>query len=264
MLSTSFEVHHDVAEVAGEPHALAVGRDVEDLAAGAAVEEQRVGARLAFDGVAAVARIPLEDVVAGAQERDVVALLAVDEVVAVAAEQQVGAVAAEDRVVAGAAVDGDLDQRREVAGGRKLSSPPFVEDQVLGRADVEGEGRGIEAVEADAGAVGGGGEDLGAAAAVDLDGVDAVAAFVQVGVVAGFQIMRSLPDSPKTGRCRRRRSARRRSPRRRRGSRRRPFPSSVSLPPGRRAGRRRSRRSACRCRRRRTGSPGQRAVGVDA
>ena len=61
--------------------------------------------------------IPLEDVVAGAEEGDVVALLAVDEVVAVAAEQQVGAVAAEDRVVAGAAVDGDLDQRGQVAGG---------------------------------------------------------------------------------------------------------------------------------------------------
>ncbi len=86
-----------------------------------AVEEHRVGAVLALDDVAAVARIPLEDVVAGAQEGDVVALLAVDEVVAVAAEQQVDAVAAEDRVVAGAAVDGDLDQGGQVAGGREAS-----------------------------------------------------------------------------------------------------------------------------------------------
>ena len=78
-----------------------------------------VGAGLALDDVAAVARIPLEDVVAGAQEPDVVALLAVDEVVAVTAQQQVDAVAAQDRVVAGAAVDGDLDQRRQVAGGRE-------------------------------------------------------------------------------------------------------------------------------------------------
>ena len=81
-----------------------------------AVEQHRVGAVLALDGVAAVARIPLEHVVAGAEERGVVALLAVDEVVAVAAEQEVGAVAAEDRVVARAAVDGDRDQRGEVAG----------------------------------------------------------------------------------------------------------------------------------------------------
>ena len=81
-----------------------------------AVEEQRVDAGLALDGVAAVARIPVECVVAGAEERDVVALVAVDEVVAVAAEQRIGAVAAEDRVVAGAAVDGELDQRGEVAG----------------------------------------------------------------------------------------------------------------------------------------------------
>ena len=63
------EVHDDVAEVAGEPHAPAVGRDVEDLVAAAAVEQHRVGAVLALDGVAAVARIPLEDVVAGAEER---------------------------------------------------------------------------------------------------------------------------------------------------------------------------------------------------
>ena len=81
-----------------------------------AVEEHRVGAVLALDDVAAVARIPLEGVVAGAEEGGVVALVAVDEVVAVAAEQDVGAVAAEDRVVAGAAVDGDLDQRGQVAG----------------------------------------------------------------------------------------------------------------------------------------------------
>ena len=101
------EVHDDVADVAGEAHAAAVGRDVEDLVRVRAVEQHRVGAGLALDHVAAVARIPLEDVVAGAQQGRVVALVAVDEVVAVAAEQEVGAVAAEDRVVAGAAVDGD-------------------------------------------------------------------------------------------------------------------------------------------------------------
>ena len=87
------QVHHDVAEVAGEPHPLAVRRGLEVLVPGGAVEEHRVDAVLAFDRVAAVARIPLEDVVAGAEEGDVVALLAVDEVVAVAAEQAVDAVA---------------------------------------------------------------------------------------------------------------------------------------------------------------------------
>ena len=86
-----------------------------------AVEQHRVGAVLAFDDVAAVARIPLEGVVAGAEEGDVVALLAVDEVVAVAAEQSVDAVAAENGVVAAAAVDRDLDQRREIAGGARTS-----------------------------------------------------------------------------------------------------------------------------------------------
>ena len=124
------------------------------------LNSMRVGAVLALDGVAAVARVPLEDVVAGAQEGHVVALLAVDEVVAVAAEQQVDAVAAEDRVVAGAAVDGDLDQGGQVAGGREgVVAAVGVEDQVLAGADVDGEGGGVEAVEADAGAVGGGGED---------------------------------------------------------------------------------------------------------
>ena len=59
------------------------------------------------------------DVVAGAQQGHVVAVLAVDEVVAVAAEQRVDAVAAEERVVARPAVDGELDQGGQVAGGRE-------------------------------------------------------------------------------------------------------------------------------------------------
>src|SRR5262249_7566580 len=60
-----------------------------------------------------------------------------------------------------------------------------VEDQVLASADVKREGGWGGAVEADAGAVGGHGEGLGAVAAVDLDGVGAGPALVQVGVVAG-------------------------------------------------------------------------------
>ena len=163
----------------------------------AAVEQQRVGAVLALDHVAAVARIPLEDVVAGAEQGRVVALVAVDEVVAVAAEKEVGAVAAEDGVVAGAAVDRHADEGRQIAGGAEaVVAAVHVEHEVFGRPDVDAERRGIDAVEAHARAVGGGGEDLRAVAAVDLDGVGAVAALGQIGVVAGFQIMRSSPASP--------------------------------------------------------------------
>ena len=103
----------------------------------------------------------------------------------VAAEQEVDAVAAEDGVVAGAAVDRDLDQRREVAGGReRVVAAVHVDHEVLGGADVERERRRVEPVEAHARAVGRDGERLGAAAAVDLGGVGAGAAFEQVGVVA--------------------------------------------------------------------------------
>ena len=167
-------------------HALTVGGGLEDLVAAAAVEQHRVGVRLALDDVAAVAGIPLERVVAGAEEGDVVALLAVDEVVVVTAEQHVGAVAAEERVVARAAVDGDLDQRGQVAGGGEaVVAAVGVEHEVLGGADVDREGRRIDPVEPHPGPVGRGGEDLGAAAAVDLHGVGPAAAFVEVGVVAG-------------------------------------------------------------------------------
>ena len=180
------DVHDDVADVAGEEQALAVGQELEVLAGVVAVEEQGVGAVLALDDVAAVARIPLEYVVAGAEEGDVVALVAVDEVVAVAAEQGVGAVAAEDGVVAGAAVEGERDQRGQVAAGDdQVVAAVGVEDEFLGGADIDAEGRGVEAVEAHPRAVGGDGEDLVAVAAVDLGGVGAVAALEQVGVVAG-------------------------------------------------------------------------------
>ena len=74
----------------------------------------------------------------------------------------------------------------EVAGGgNEVVAAVGVEDQLLGGADIDAEGRRVEAVEAHAGAVGRDAEDLGAVAAVDLGGVDAVAAFEQVGVVAG-------------------------------------------------------------------------------
>src|SRR5829696_4598767 len=133
-------IHGDGGDVAGEPRVSAVRRDVDVLGDVRAVEQKRVGSVLALDRVAAVARIPHEGVVAGAEKRRVVAASAGDEVAAVAAKKQVVAVAAGDGVVAGAAVDGDLDQRREaVAGGEPVVAAVHVEDDVLGRADVEGE-----------------------------------------------------------------------------------------------------------------------------
>ena len=61
------------ADVAGEAHPRAVGRDVDFLVDVGAVEHQRVVAGLALDGVAAVARVPDERVVAGAEQRRIVA-----------------------------------------------------------------------------------------------------------------------------------------------------------------------------------------------
>src|SRR5262249_7146163 len=139
------------------------------------VEEQRVGSGLALNGVVAVARVPLEGIVASAEEGYIIALVAIDEVVAVATQQRIVAVATQQRVVAGTAVDGDLDQRREVAGGGKaVVAAVGVKDKVLRRADIDAEGGGVDAVEAHPGAIGGGSEGLGTVAAVHLDGVAAV------------------------------------------------------------------------------------------
>ena len=85
-----------------------------------------------------------------------------------------------------------------VAGGEDVVAAVDVDDEVLGGADVEGERRRGDAVEADAGAVGGDGEGLGAVAAVDLDGVVPSPPSLRSVPSPGFQIMRSLPASPKT------------------------------------------------------------------
>ena len=90
------------------------------------------------------------------------------------------------RVVAGAAVDGHADERRQIAGGAEaVVAAVHVEHKLFGGPDVDAEGRGIDAVEPHARAVGGSGEDLRAVAAVDLDGIGAVAALDQIGIVAG-------------------------------------------------------------------------------
>src|SRR5262245_22580813 len=179
------EVHDDAAEIAREAGTCAIGRDFEDLVTGTAVEQHRIGAVSALDLIAAVAWIPLEGVIARAEEGAVVALLAVDEIVAVAAEEGIGAVSTENGVVAGAAVDGHADEARKVArGAEAVIAAVHVEDEVFGRADIDAEGAGRDSVEPHARTVGGEGEGLVAVAAIDLGGIDAIAALEQIGVIA--------------------------------------------------------------------------------
>ena len=78
-----------------------------------------------------------------------------------------------------------ISAARLPVGRERVVAAVHVDDEVLGRADVEGERRRVEAVEAHARAVRGDREGLGAVAAVDFGGVGAGAAFDQVGVVAG-------------------------------------------------------------------------------
>ena len=97
------------------------------------------------------------------------------------------------------------------------------------------ERRRVDAVEAHARAVGGDGEDLGAVAAVDLDGVGAGAAFVQVGVVAGVPdhaVVAGFAEDLVVGVAAGQRVVARR---RRRGSRSRPCRAACRCRPGRRA-----------------------------
>ena len=137
----------------------------------------------------------------------------------------------------------------------KLSSPPFILTTRFSLVPMSIEkGAGVGAVEADARAIGSNGEFFGAIAAVDFHGVDAVAAFVESLPSPGFQIMRSLPDSPKTWSVPTPpvRVSLPAPPNSRSSP---PFPRSYRCRPHRRACRCRSRRSGCRCRRRRRGVP---------
>ena len=109
-------VHRDVGDVAEEPEAVAVRRQVDALGRAGAVEEHRVGAGLTLERVVAVARIPDERVVAAAHERQVVAPVAVDRVVPGAAAQPLRAGAAGEGVVAEAAVE----RRRDDVGERAV------------------------------------------------------------------------------------------------------------------------------------------------
>ena len=136
-------VHGDVAEVAEEAEAVAVGGEVEVLAASGAVEQEPVRAALPLDGVAAVAGIPDERVVAGAEDADVGPAVAVDAVVLRPTEERVGAVAAVERVVAVAAEQLELEQRRRPARTRdRVRAVEAVDSERLHAGHVH-EGRDV-------------------------------------------------------------------------------------------------------------------------
>ena len=153
----------------------------------APVEHHRVGAVLTFDDVAAVARIPLEDVVVIAEQSDVVALVAVDEVVAGAASSMSAPLP--PRIVSLPAPPSTLiamsAARLPVAVN--VSLPPLALStrfSVVPMSTLNGAGL----VRSNRTRVPFGSrrrEHLGTVATVDLCRVDAVAAFVEVGVVAG-------------------------------------------------------------------------------
>ena len=108
-------------------------------------------------------------------------------------------------VLAGAAIGRDLDQGGEVSVAVKLSLPPLaLSDKVFAGTDVDGEGAGLRR-SSGCGSVGRDGEILSAVAAVDLDGVDTVAAFDKVGVVAGVPDQAVVAGLAEAGRRRPRR-----------------------------------------------------------
>ena len=181
------EVHGNGADVTGQPRAMSISRDIEPLADIRTVELERVAAVAAVDRVAAVAGIPDEGVVAGAELSVVVAAAAVDQIIAVPADQRIGAVTTSDGVVAGAAVEGERDEAGEaIARSDDVIAAIGVDHEILGGADIEREGSGADAIEANARAIGRDGEHLGAVAAIDLGGVVAVAAFHQIGSLTGI------------------------------------------------------------------------------
>src|SRR6266516_1278778 len=141
-------VHRDAGDVAREPEAGAVRRQVDLLGDVGAVEEQRVGAVLALDDVATVTRIPNEGVVAGTQERDVVAAVPVDRVVPVAAEQCLRTGAAGEIVVSVPAVDRRRDRVGEdtvaLVDAHLVVARPGVDDDLRDAVAFEAEvGRAV-------------------------------------------------------------------------------------------------------------------------
>nr|WP_249779420.1 hypothetical protein [Bradyrhizobium sediminis] len=101
----AIDVHRDIADILRQQHALAIGRDRNDLVGARAVEGERIDTSLALDDVAAVSGIPGIPVVAGAEQRHVVARSTGDDVIAIAALDEVAAAAGLDRIVAGAPLE---------------------------------------------------------------------------------------------------------------------------------------------------------------
>ena len=178
------QVHSDIRDVSREGDPRAICRDPDHLGDVGAVEQERVGAALALDDVAAVPGIPDERVIAGTELRRVGAAASGDHIIAVAADQCVVAIAAGDRVVAGAAVQCEVDERGEtIPCGDDIVAAIGIDDEVVGGADIQGEGRRSDPIEADPRAIGRDRERFGAVAAIDLGGIDPVAALEQVAAV---------------------------------------------------------------------------------
>ncbi len=191
-------VHDNSADVAGQSHPRAVGRDVDFLGDFGAVEHERVVAGLTIDRVAAVTRVPDERVVTRTHGGHVVAAPAIDEVVARAADDPVVAVTAVERevdpaggdrrrvdgVVAGAAIDDELISCFDASDRQPLRQPvdhqgPAAVDETdgvvaIGAVDGHGVGLAITAVATERGAeVDRHLRDTGAGQITDRDGVGA-------------------------------------------------------------------------------------------
>ena len=122
MLDT-IEIHGDVADVAEQPRARAIGRDVDVLVDVGAIELERVGASSALNRVTAIAWIPDERVIACSQQGHVVAAPAVDQIVARTAD---------DGVIAVTAIKREIDRAGMQLGGIDgvIAGEP-VDDEVV-------------------------------------------------------------------------------------------------------------------------------------
>src|SRR5262249_18380842 len=195
------EVHGDVAEIAGEPRAAAVGRDVDGLADVGAVEPERVGARLALDLVAAVARVPDERVVARATGDGVVAGAAVDREIDLAGIERRSV----DNVVAGAAADhervvgglgaGDCHLRRQSVDDHRCAAAGDIDAVVAGGAvDGHAVGRSVAlAASQRSRQIDGDLRHAGSGEIVDRDGVD-VAPGIELDVLDAVEVHGDVAD----------------------------------------------------------------------
>src|SRR5205807_275419 len=102
------DVHGHAADIAGEPHAAAIGGNIKFFRDIGAIELQGIETTLPFHDVAGFAGVPDKRVIAIAHERGIESGSADDRVIALAAGEE---------IVAGAAVDGQAAGARNQAGG---------------------------------------------------------------------------------------------------------------------------------------------------